>query len=122
MIGEFADDDGAFTGGPSTLFPTVLVAGLSGLSALRWRILPLREKPAGQQLPHPPPFRDGHPGEEEFQAQEGFRTITPSSGHHLETTDDGNGPKAEVIRSRPQLIPIQKMPFLMRQDVASAWI
>jgi len=41
---------------------------------------------------------------------------------HMETTDDGSGPKAEVIRSRPQTIPIQKMPFFDERDVAMAEI
>jgi len=41
---------------------------------------------------------------------------------HIETTDDGNGPKAEVIRSRPQIVPIQKVPFFDERDVAMAEI
>ncbi|MCW5558890.1 MAG: hypothetical protein KIT22_13810 [Verrucomicrobiae bacterium] len=39
---------------------------------------------------------------------------------HIETTDDGNGPRAEVIRSQPQTIPIQKAPFFDERDVALA--
>lgn len=41
---------------------------------------------------------------------------------HMETTDDGSGPRAEVLRSRPQSIPIQKMPFFDERDVAMAEI
>ena len=39
---------------------------------------------------------------------------------HLEATDTGSTPKAEVIRSRPQIIPIQKEYFLDERDVAVA--
>ncbi|MBN8249908.1 MAG: hypothetical protein J0L84_21005, partial [Verrucomicrobia bacterium] len=41
---------------------------------------------------------------------------------HMETTDDGSGPRAEVLRSRPQTIPIQKIPFFDERDIAMAEI
>ena len=102
-------------------FLTVLVAGLSGLSALQAADPAVAGgKPAGAATPAPatnsatatPAKKNSKPK----KASDRYAVIR----YHLETTDDGNGPKAEVIRSRPQLIPIQKMPFFDERDVASA--
>jgi hypothetical protein len=41
---------------------------------------------------------------------------------HMEVTDDGSGPKAEVMRSSPLIFPIKKEPFFDERDVASAEI
>lgn len=41
---------------------------------------------------------------------------------HIEVTDDGSGPRAEVIRSRPQTFAIDKVPFVDERDLTSAQI
>lgn len=41
---------------------------------------------------------------------------------HIEVTDDGNGPRAEVIRSQPQSFAIHKAPFFDERDLVSAQV
>ncbi|MBL9175781.1 MAG: hypothetical protein JNL10_19720 [Verrucomicrobiales bacterium] len=102
-------------------FLAVLVAGCSGLSAL-WAADPpvAGGKPAGAPAPAPSTNAVSSPSTKKDSKPKKASDRYSVIRYHLETTDDGNGPKAEVLRSRPQLIPIEKMPFFDERDVAAA--
>ena len=98
-------------------FLTVLVAGLAGISGLDAADpATAGGNPAGAPTPPPSANAPAAKKKQPKKASDRYAVIR----YHLETTDDGNGPKAEVIRSRPQLIPIEKMPFFDERDVAAA--